>query len=88
MSRKMFRVLANVQGHITDNLNWAAGVNFWNWDLDDMKDRGVTNKETGETIKQLFKSRMNVTPRVAVIALNTLPRSEKKTRRVFDHRAE
>ncbi len=49
MSRKMFRVLANVQGHITDNLNWAAGVNFWNWDLDDMKDRGVTNKETGET---------------------------------------
>ena len=44
--------------------------------------------ETGETIKQLFKSRMNVTPRVAVIALNTLPRSEKKTRRVFDHRAE
>ena len=48
----------------------------------------VAFAETGETIKQLFKSRMNVTPRVAVIALNTLPRSEKKTRRVFDHRAE
>ena len=44
--------------------------------------------ETGEKIKQLFKSRMNVTPKVAVIALNTLPRSEKKTRRVFDHREE
>ena len=43
---------------------------------------------TGETIKQLFKSRLNVTPKVAVIALNTLPRSEKKTRRVFDHREE
>ena len=37
---------------------------------------------------QLFKSRLNVTPKVAVIALNTLPRSEKKTRRVFDHREE
>jgi phenylacetate-coenzyme A ligase PaaK-like adenylate-forming protein len=31
---------------------------------------------------------MNVTPKVAVISLNTLPRSEKKTRRVFDHREE
>ncbi len=44
--------------------------------------------QTGEKIKQLFKSRLNVTPKVAVIALNTLPRSEKKTRRVFDHREE
>ena len=43
---------------------------------------------TGEKIRQLFKSRMNVTSKVAVIALNTLPRSEKKTQRVFDHRAE
>ena len=44
--------------------------------------------QTAEKIKQLFKSRLNVTPKVAVIALNTLPRSEKKTRRVFDHREE
>ena len=43
---------------------------------------------TAEKIKQLFKSKMNVTPKVAIIALNTLPRSEKKTRRVFDHRQE
>ena len=43
---------------------------------------------TAEKIKQLFKSKLNVTPKVAVIALNTLPRSEKKTRRVFDHREE
>ncbi len=48
----------------------------------------VNFTETGEKIKQLFKSRLNVTPKVAVIALNTLPRSEKKTRRVFDHREE
>ena len=44
--------------------------------------------DTAEKIKQLFKSRLNVTPKVAIIALNTLPRSEKKTRRVFDHREE
>ena len=43
---------------------------------------------TAETIRQIFKSRLNVTPKVAVISLNTLPRSEKKTRRVFDHREE
>ena len=44
--------------------------------------------QTAEKIRQLFKSRLNVTPKVVVIALNTLPRSEKKTRRVFDHREE
>ena len=41
MSRKMLRGLANVQGRITDNLNWAAGVNFWKWNLGDMRDNGV-----------------------------------------------
>ncbi len=48
----------------------------------------VEFSRTAETIKQLFKSRMNVTPRVAVVSLNTLPRSEKKTKRVFDHRGD
>ncbi len=48
----------------------------------------VEFSKTAETIKQLFKSRMNVTPRVAVVSLNTLPRSEKKTQRVFDHRGD
>ena len=41
MSRNMFRALANLQGRITDNLNWAAGVNFWNWELGDMRDPAV-----------------------------------------------
>ncbi len=47
MSRKMFRVLANVQGRITDNLNWAAGVNFWNWKMGDMRE-SQKNKDTGK----------------------------------------
>ena len=37
MSRKMFRVLANVQGRLAEHLNWAAGVNFWNWQVGDMR---------------------------------------------------
>ena len=41
MSRNMLRILANFQGRLTDNLNWAAGVNFWNWKIGDMKDNGV-----------------------------------------------
>ena len=41
MSRQMFRALANVQGRIVDHLNWAAGINFWNWTLGDMRDTGV-----------------------------------------------
>ena len=41
MSRKMLRILANFQGQIVPHLNWAAGVNFWKWDLGAMKDNGV-----------------------------------------------
>ncbi len=44
--------------------------------------------KTADTLRQLCKSRLNVTPNVAIVSLNTLPRSEKKTRRVFDHREE
>ena len=44
MSRDMFRLLANFQGKITDNLNWAAGVNFWNWKVGDMRDKGYTRE--------------------------------------------
>ena len=52
MSRKMLRVLANFQGRITDNLNWAAGVNFWNWKLGDMEDKGY--KKEGATDKSYY----------------------------------
>ena len=48
MSRQMLRILANVQGRITDNLNWAAGINFWNWKLGDMRDKGYKGAD-GET---------------------------------------
>ena len=43
---------------------------------------------TAEEIKRLFKSKLNVTPKVSIVSINTLPRSEKKTKRVFDHRDE
>ena len=46
----------------------------------------VSFDKTGETIKNVFKSRLSVTPKVAVVSVGTLPRSEKKTKRVFDHR--
>jgi len=52
MSRKMFRALANVQGRITDHLNWAAGVNFWNWQIGDMRDSGY--KKAGSDAKTYY----------------------------------
>ena len=52
MSRNMLRVLANVQGRIVDHLNWAAGVNFWNWKLGDMKDTGY--KVEGSSDKHFY----------------------------------
>ena len=52
MSRKMFRALANVQGRIADNLNWAAGVNYWNWKIGDMRDSGY--KKAGSDTKTYY----------------------------------
>ncbi len=49
-------------------------------------DGRVDFMKTAERLKFLCKSRLNVTPNVAIVSLNTLPRSEKKTQRVFDHR--
>ena len=57
MSREMLRILANFQGRITDNLNWAAGMNFWKWNLGAMKDNGVEvngNKQFYDTDATLY----------------------------------
>lgn len=46
----------------------------------------VNFEKTAQSVKKLVKSRMSVTPNVAVVSIGTLPRSEKKTQRIFDHR--
>lgn len=46
----------------------------------------INFEEAGQNIMKLVKSRMNVTPKVVVVPIGTLPRSEKKTQRIFDHR--
>ncbi|MCR5737536.1 MAG: phenylacetate--CoA ligase [Eubacterium sp.] len=46
----------------------------------------VDFEETEKIIREQFKSRIGVTPKVTVVPINTLPRSEKKTQRVIDHR--
>lgn len=46
----------------------------------------VNFEKTGLRIRELFKSRIGVTPKVTVVPVGTLPRSEKKTKRVIDHR--
>ncbi len=47
----------------------------------------VNFDNTGKKIAELFKSLIGVTPKVTVVPVGTLPRSEKKTKRVIDHRA-
>jgi phenylacetate-CoA ligase len=46
----------------------------------------VSFDRTALKIRDLFKSRMSVTPKVTVVPVGTLPRTEKKAKRVFDHR--
>ncbi len=48
----------------------------------------VNFEKTAENIKSLFKSKLSITPKVVVVSVGTLPRSEKKTKRVFDHRED
>ncbi|MCQ2578931.1 MAG: phenylacetate--CoA ligase [Treponema sp.] len=48
---------------------------------------GRVNFETaGKKMAEMFKSKMNITPKITVVPVGTLPRSEKKTKRVIDHR--
>ena len=58
MSRNMLRILANFQGRVTDNLNWAAGINFWNWTMGDMKDNGY--KAKGATDKTYYNTNLTL----------------------------
>lgn len=46
----------------------------------------VDFEKTAQTIKGLFKSKMSVTPKITVVPVGTLPRTEKKAKRVIDHR--
>lgn len=46
----------------------------------------VSFEATALKIRELVKSRIGVTPKVTVVPVETLPRSEKKTKRVTDYR--
>lgn len=48
----------------------------------------VNFDDTTTKLKEIVKSKMMVTPKVVVVPVGTLPRSEKKTQRVFDHREQ
>ena len=46
----------------------------------------VDFEQAGTKIRELFKSRIGGTTKITVVPFGTLPRSEKKTKRVIDHR--
>lgn len=46
----------------------------------------VNFEKTAKTITELFRSYINITPKVTIVPIGTLPRSEKKTKRVIDYR--
>lgn len=47
----------------------------------------VSFEQMAKQITALFKSRIGVTPKVTIVPVGTLPRSEKKTKRVTDYRS-
>lgn len=46
----------------------------------------VNFENTAKKITELFRSMINITPKITVVPIGTLPRSEKKTKRVIDYR--
>lgn len=46
----------------------------------------VDFEKTGQRIRELFKSRLSVTPKITVVPIGTLPHTEKKAKRIIDHR--
>ncbi len=72
MRRDMLRILANVQGRITDHLNWAAGVNFWRWTMGDMRDNGVKGADGN---KEYYNTNLTLYNRY--IALGAITEAEK-----------
>lgn len=46
----------------------------------------VNFENTAKLIQDAFKSKIGVTPRITPVPVGTLPRSEKKTKRVIDYR--
>ena len=79
LSRKMFRALANVQGRVTDNLNWAAGVNFWNWEMGDMRDKGYEVKDAnGAKTGELRAYDTDITLYKRYQAIGAIPKEEAK----------
>lgn len=51
--RNMFRFLADFQGEILPNLNWAAGASFWSFDIKDIKNE---NYDASQTLYRYYKN--------------------------------
>src|SRR5574344_2817038 len=51
-------------------------------------ENGVDRAEVAIALAYHFKERTNMTPQVKVVGIGDLPRSEKKTKRIIDHRFE
>jgi phenylacetate-CoA ligase len=47
----------------------------------------VSFEEMAKKISYVFKTYVGATPRVTIVPVGTLPRSEKKTKRVTDYRS-
>lgn len=48
----------------------------------------VSFEDMAKEIRGIFKSRIGMTPKVIIVPIGTLPRSEKKTKRVTDYRIQ
>lgn len=77
--RNMFRFLADFQGQIAPNFNWAAGASFWSFDIKDIDNPAY---ESSYTLYDFYKDKGVIKPGEA----NGGNRLEMKAGVVYDSR--
>ena len=83
---EVLRAIPGVSSEYAIALGWDENTNNHVMMMTVEADYNYSFENLARTIQEQIKSRIGVTPKVNIVPVGTLPRSEKKTKRVTDYR--
>ncbi len=83
---EVLRAIPGVSSEYAIALGWDENTNKDVMMMTVEADYNYSFENLARTIQEQIKSRIGVTPKVNIVPVGTLPRSEKKTKRVTDYR--
>lgn len=83
---EVLRAIPGVSSEYAVALGWDENTNKDVMMMTVEADYNYSFENLARTIQEQIKSRIGVTPKVNIVPVGTLPRSEKKTKRVTDYR--